>query len=338
MNHPLKNEYTPIKSNNAVTLFLQAIIYMLKIEGRCAVVLPNGSDLFSKRKELVAVREYLMKTCELKEVIRLPSKMFSYTGIETCILYFVKKRETKDVVVVSSSETKTKLCEKFSMVEEHATEQVSFYDYDFASDTKTLILRVTIDELTKRSYSLNVSTYDDTKTMKYPEGVKVKSLGEICTFLQRSKRTAKYGSMDGGLYPFYTSSQACDKYCDTCDYEEECLIIGTGGNANVKCDKQFSCSTDNFVITIDDGLIKYVYYYLRRNIGILRRGFVGVGLKHISKDYVRNIKIPFPSVERQQEIINVEESYEMEIMIAERKRKESRKIIDDVIDRYCGTY
>jgi type I restriction-modification system DNA methylase subunit len=48
INHALRNEYLPIKSNSAVPLFLQAIIYQLKINGRCAVVLPEGQELFSK--------------------------------------------------------------------------------------------------------------------------------------------------------------------------------------------------------------------------------------------------------------------------------------------------
>jgi len=82
----LKNEYIPIKSDNAVSLFIQAIIYMLKINGKAAVVLPDGQDLFSKsNKTLVAVREYLMKTCDLKEIIYLPSGIFTYTSIKTCV-------------------------------------------------------------------------------------------------------------------------------------------------------------------------------------------------------------------------------------------------------------
>ena len=85
-NSLLKDKYTPIKTDNAVSLFIQAIIYMLKINGKCAVVLPDGQDLFSKsNKTLVAIREYLMKTCDLKEIIYLPSGIFTYTSIKTCV-------------------------------------------------------------------------------------------------------------------------------------------------------------------------------------------------------------------------------------------------------------
>ena len=72
---------------------------MLKINGKCAVVLPDGQDLFSKTNTtLVAIREYLMKTCDLKEIIYLPSGIFTYTSIKTCVFYFVKKREGTDVL------------------------------------------------------------------------------------------------------------------------------------------------------------------------------------------------------------------------------------------------
>ena len=103
--------YLPIKSNSAVPLFLQAIIYQLKINGRCAVVLPEGQELFSKNGALVAVREFLMKTCDLKEVIYLPSGIFTYTTIKTCVFYFVKKRDEKTVIKTEIKMTKTqKIC------------------------------------------------------------------------------------------------------------------------------------------------------------------------------------------------------------------------------------
>ena len=65
---------------------------MLKINGRCGVVLPDGKELFSKTDRiLITIQEYLMKCCDLKEVITLPSGMFSYTPIKTCVFYFEKE-------------------------------------------------------------------------------------------------------------------------------------------------------------------------------------------------------------------------------------------------------
>jgi restriction endonuclease S subunit len=219
----------------------------------------------------------------------------------------VKKREGTDVletkIKVSKTQKETGRDYKFSKT--HQTTKVKFYDYNPYEDVKNLLVEVPIEKIVNNSYSLNYAEYmkDETMEEQYEEGVVVKTLGEVCKFLPKSKRQASYGE-EQGQYPFYTSSQTCSKYCDEYDYEDECLIIGTGGNANIKYSNKFSCSTDNFVIKINSGqLVKYVYYYLLINIEVLQKGFVGVGLQHISKEYISNIKIPIPSLERQQEIV-----------------------------------
>ena len=305
---PLKHEYVPIKTDNAVSLFIQAIIYMLKINGKCAVVLPDGQDLFSKTNTtLVAIREYLMKTCDLKEIIYLPSGIFTYTSIKTCVFYFVKKREGTDILEtkINVSKTQKETGRDYTFSKVLQTTKVKFYDYNPYEDVKNLLVEVPIEKIASNSYSLNYAEYmkDETEEEQYEEGVVVKTLGEVCKFLPKSKRQASYGEKQGE-YPFYTSSQNCSKYSDEYDYEDECLIIGTGGTANIKYSSKFSCSTDNFVIKINTGqLVKYIYYYLSINIEVLQKGFIGVGLQHISKEYVSNIKIPIPSLDKQQEIV-----------------------------------
>ena len=306
---PLKSEYVPIKTDNAVSLFIQAIIYMLKINGKCAIVLPDGQDLFSKTNiSLVSIREYLMKTCDLKEIIYLPSGIFTYTSIKTCVFYFVKKKEGTDVletkIKVSKTQKETGRNYKFTKILQ--TTKIKFYNYNPYEDIKNLLVEVSIDRIVNNSYSLNYTEYmkDETEGEQYKEGIIIKTLGEVCKFLPKSKRQASYGEKHG-KYSFYTSSQTCNKYCDEYDYEDECLIIGTGGTANIKYSNKFSCSTDNIIIKINpEQFTKYIYYYFYINIEALQKGFVGVGLQHISKEYISNIKIPIPPLERQQEIIN----------------------------------
>jgi hypothetical protein len=124
------------------------------------------------------------------------------------------------------------------------------------------LVEVPIEMIVNNSYSLNYAEYikDETEEDQYEDGIIVKTLGELCNFLPKSKRQASYGEKNG-KYPFYTSSQICSKYCDEYDYENECLIIGTGGTANIKCDSKFSCSTDNFIIEINKAyMTKYIYY------------------------------------------------------------------------------
>ena len=307
---PLKSEYVPIKTDNAVSLFIQAIIYMLKINGKCAVVLPDGQDLFSKTNTtLVAIREYLMKTCDLKEIIYLPSGIFTYTSIKTCVFYFVKKREGTDVletkIKVSKTQKETGRNYKFSKT--HQTTKVKFYDYNPYEDVKNLLVEVPIEKIVSNSYSLNYAEYmkDETEEEQYEEGVVVKTLGEVCKFLSKSKRNAKYGNKEG-LYPFFKSSIKVDSYVDEPDYEEESLIIGDGGEPNINYGVKFSTSDHCYILQNKNKLLlnlKYCYYYLYHNLDMMKQLYTGVAIKNISKTNIEGIKIPIPSLERQQEIV-----------------------------------
>ena len=123
------------------------------------------------------------------------------------------------------------------------------------------------------------------------EDCEEKTINELCKFLKKSKRPASYGKNEG-KYNFYSSSDKIKK-CDISDFNEDCLIIGTGGIANIKKSKNFSCSADNIIITTE--IINYLYFYFKNNMNILSDGFEGSVIKHISKDYVMKIKIPIPT-------------------------------------------
>jgi type I restriction-modification system DNA methylase subunit/restriction endonuclease S subunit len=307
---PLKSEYVPIKTDNAVSLFIQAIIYMLKINGKCAVVLPDGQDLYSKTNAtLVSIREYLMKTCDLKEIIYLPADIFTYTSIKTCVFYFVKKREGADVletqIKVSKTQKETGRDYKFSKT--HQTTKVKFYDYNPYEDIKNLLVEVPIEKIVSNSYSLIYNEYmkDETEEEQYEEGVVVKTLGEVCKFLPKSKRNAKYGNKEG-LYPFFKSSTKVDSYVNEPDYEEESLIIGDGGEPNINYGIKFSTSDHCYILQNKNKLllnIKYTYYYLYHNLDMMKQLYTGVAIKNISKTNIEGIKIPIPSLEHQQEIV-----------------------------------
>ena len=200
--HELKLEYIPIKTNNAVSLFIQAIIYMLKIGGKCAVVLPDGQDLFStSNKSLVAIREYLLKTCDLQEIIYLPSGIFTYTSINTCVFYFVKKVEGSTILDVNISYHKTTNQEKkrtYKFCSEHQTSKVKFCEYNFDNNSKNIIVEASIEEIFKNSYSLNYNDYVEftQDSMNLNQNITLRKIGEICKIQQGSSLT-KAKMIDG---------------------------------------------------------------------------------------------------------------------------------------------
>jgi len=308
---PLKGEYVPIKTDNAVSLFIQAIIYMLKINGKCAVVLPDGQDLFSKTNTtLVAIREYLMKTCDLKEIIYLPSGIFTYTSIKTCVFYFVKKREGTDVLEtnikkVSKTQKKTGRDYKFSKT--HQTTKVKFYDYNPYEDVKNLLVEVPIKKLASNSYSLNYAEYmiDETEEEQYEESVVVKTLGEVCNF--KNGKGIKKDTLIEGEYPVIGGGQKPMGFHNEYNAGENTILCSSSGayaGFISKYDKKVWAS-DCFSIIPKNNSINntYLYYLLKTIQDKIYKLQTGTAQPHIYSKDLQNIKIPIPSLERQQEIV-----------------------------------
>ena len=334
----LKNEYVPIKTDNAVSLFIQAIIYMLKINGKCAVVLPDGQDLFSKTNNtLINVREYLMKTCDLKEVIYLPSGIFSYTSIKTCVFYFIKKKEGKDILEtkIKVSKTQKETGREYKFTKTLQTSKVKFYDCNPYEDIKNLLVEVPIEKIVNNSYALNYTDYikDDKEEEQYEEGIIIKSISEICKFLPKSKRNAKYGNKEGE-YPFFKSSIKVNSYVDEPDYFEESLIIGDGGEPNINYGTKFSTSDHCYVLQNKNKILfnlKYIYYYLFHNLEMMKKFYTGVAIKNISKSNIESIKIPVPSFEHQKEIVKY-----LDFIYAKANKTSNEKIMElKKLNKFC---
>jgi len=307
---PLKSEYVPIKTDNAVSLFIQAIINMLKINGKCAVVLPDGQDLFSKTNTtLVAIREYLMKTCDLKEIIYLPSGIFTYTSIKTCVFYFVKKREGTDVletfIKVSKTQKETGRDYKFSKT--HQTTKLKFYDYNPYEDVKNLLVEVPIEKIVSNSYSLNYAEYmkDETEEEQYEEGVVVKTLGEVCNF--KNGKGIKKDTLVEGEYPVIGGGQKPMGFHNEYNADENTILCSSSGayaGFVSKYDKKVWAS-DCFSIIPKNNSINntYLYYLLKTIQDKIYKLQTGTAQPHIYSKDLQNIKIPIPSLERQQEIV-----------------------------------
>lgn len=121
------------------------------------------------------------------------------------------------------------------------------------------------------------------------------SLGSAGEFASKSHIKAGAGK-DDGEYKFFTSSNEQSKFLDEYLYDFPALIFGTGGNASVHyCDTPFSTSTDCLVFYSKNPKInlKMIYGFLSGNMHLLKEGFKGAGLKHISKKYLSdNIFVP----------------------------------------------
>ena len=137
--------------------------------------------------------------------------------------------------------------------------------------------------------------------------MKVENLSRVVTFLPKSKIKAGEAK-ENGKYVFFTSSDSRHLYIDEYLYDDELIVLGTGGFPSCNYyNGKFAVSTDNFVIKTNNNLLpKYLYYFLRKDdLSMLRNGFRGTGLKHISKDYVSKIQIPIIDLKEQKTMVGV---------------------------------
>lgn len=297
--------HMPIKTDSAVPLFIQTIISMLNINGRCTIVLPDGQDLFSKTNQaLVQVREYLMKTCDLKEIIYLPSGIFTNTSIKTCIFYFIKKHNGSEILSQSTKRKKT----IYSFSEEHATTTIKYYQYDEKEKCKKFIIEVNIDTVANNSYSLNYNDYMEKEVVEYNTDIEWKRLDDVCDIDKNIvKHDTNYGN-ENGNYKFHTGGERTDLYTDNYDIDKMHIIqnrTNGSGKCNIFIDDKFCLAKQAvaYCSKLNDVETKYIYYYLKYNIEILEKGFVGANHKNISKEYISNLQIPIPSLQLQNDIV-----------------------------------
>lgn len=305
-----KDNQLPIKSDNAISLFLQTIIYMLKVEGRAAVVVSNGKDIDGRNKSLVSIREYLMKTCDLKEVIYLPPGIFTYTNIKTCILYFVKKVEDpfyyKNITIKGRGKTPDRTEEIRYFEDELQTEKVDFYNFNTSDSSKTLLVSVSADRIKNNSYSLKYEDYTKVEKPKiFNENIKYEKLGDICEF-KNGKNLIKKNIIKGE-YPVIGGGQSPMGYHNEYNNEENTILCSSSG-AYAGFISMYSnkiWASDCFSIKPKDVNIinKYLYYILKNIQDDIYKLQNGSAQPHVYSSDMNDIKIPIPSVELQNKIV-----------------------------------
>ena len=267
----------PISVNNGTSLFIQHCIYMLKEGGVCAIILPYG-ELFDN-KSFIKLRKYMCESVNILKIIYVPPKTFSHTSIETAVIIFKKEGSTKNIEFM---EITTKECEsiKSNMI-------------------------VPIKNIKNNNYNFKISSYTKTEQIQYGEDVIVKTLGEVCD-IDYGTRIVK-GNNTEGEYPVYGSGRAMFS-TNTFNREGYNILIGRFA-LSLECvrfinEKIFLNDSGLSVKPKTDILLhKYIGYYLLHNQNIIYNCARGPAQKNLEIDIFKSIKIPIPSLERQEEII-----------------------------------
>jgi type I restriction enzyme M protein len=83
------------RCRESADLFIVLMLQLLKPNGRCAIVLPDGS--ISGEGVKARIREKLLTDCNLHTIIRLPQSTFFPATVATNLLFFEKGSPTNDI-------------------------------------------------------------------------------------------------------------------------------------------------------------------------------------------------------------------------------------------------
>lgn len=277
-----------LTGNDKEACSLMLLMDIVKVGGTAVGVLKEGVFFNKTYKNL---RKHLIENFNVKEVISVPSDQFENTSTKTSIVIFDNTENKTEKVIFS--DLIVERYDKDSFTEINDVIVINEFKGDISGVTDKIVSVATRAEiLNNPKYSLDGKDYNK-QVIVCGEGYELFRLGDIAEFKPKSKRKANDGKKEG-KYNFYTSSDKIQK-CDEADYNEECLIIGDGGIANIQIDKMFSCSDHNHIIKTNNN--KYIYYILVGNINLLCEGFTGSVLKNLSKEYLKNLQIPVPKSE-----------------------------------------
>ncbi len=146
--------------------FLLHGFHFLGKEGTMAIILPHGVLFRGGAEE--RIRTKLLKDNHIDTVIGLPSNLFYSTGIPVCILVLKKCKKHDDVLFINASEHYEKgkrqntLREGIEKDERNDIREI-VETYKFRPDNvERYARRVSMDEIEKNGYNLNISRYVST--------------------------------------------------------------------------------------------------------------------------------------------------------------------------------
>ncbi len=138
--------------------FLLHGFHFLSQDGTMAIILPHGVLFRGGAEE--RIRTKLLKDRNIDTIIGLPSNLFYSTGIPVCILVLKKCKKEDDILFINASEHYKKEKRQNTLTKKHIKRIVD--TYQFRSEIERYSRKVSMEEIEKNGYNLNISRYIST--------------------------------------------------------------------------------------------------------------------------------------------------------------------------------
>lgn len=148
--------------------FLLHGFHFLAKEGTMAIILPHGVLFRGGAEE--RIRTKLLKDHNIDTVIGLPSNLFYSTGIPVCILVLKKYKKEDDILFINAGEHYEKGKRQNSLEDKHIDKIVETYQHRY--EIERYSRKVSMEEIVKNGYNLNISRYVDISEDEVPIDLK----------------------------------------------------------------------------------------------------------------------------------------------------------------------
>jgi type I restriction enzyme M protein len=148
--------------------FLLHGFHFLSKEGTMAIILPHGVLFRGDSEE--KIRRKLLEDGNIDTIIGLPANLFFSTGIPVCILVLKKCKKFDDVLFINASEHYEKGKRQNTLLPEHIEKIVNTYKN--RTEEARYSRRVTMEEIKKNDFNLNISRYVSTSVDEEPVDLK----------------------------------------------------------------------------------------------------------------------------------------------------------------------
>lgn len=165
--------------------FLLHGFHFLSDEGVMAIILPHGVLFRGGAEE--RIRTKLLKDGNIDTVIGLPANLFFSTGIPVCILVLKKCKKFDDVLFINASEHFDKGKRQNVLTDEHIDKILDTYQN--RREEKRYSRCVSMDEIEKNCYNLNISRY--VSTAQAEEIIDIKQVNKDLVAIEKEIKKAK---------------------------------------------------------------------------------------------------------------------------------------------------
>lgn len=330
-----------VKANRSEVLFVDYIMEHLNSTGRAGVIVPEGI-VFQSANAYKELRKKLVDENYLYAVVSLPSGIFQpYSGVKTSILFMDRQlaKKTDKVLFVEIQNDGFDLGAQRRPIDKNdlpkALELINQWQNaintktDFSSDSQmiTLVEKSKLGE--NEEYNLTASRYKVTQDFSNCKWDIVK-LGDICDttaggtplksneefYIPAEIPWINSGEVrNGEIFKAskYISKLGLKKSSAKLIPANSVLVAMYGATAGQVGLLRFEAATNQAVCSIlpnDKFNPKFLYYILSSKTKSLIQMSVGGAQPNISQGIIKNLQIPLPPLEVQEEIVKELDSYQ----------------------------